>query len=574
MKNQIMTMKNVWMLLGVIAVFAVAFSCEDIDPTPQFRKSNTDVTVTASPQSVATSAADSLNEVITFTWNDPNYTVGLEQTKFSLRVGAEDGDFTRFISKDFSGQLSGTLLGKELNGMALAFGGEIGEPITLDAMVVSSLENNNEPKNSNVLKITVTPYGDLNLTPSSTEVVTSAATSTEEAVSLSWNTAFNGFEGVKTYQLQYAAGGTDFASPTTIDVTSFSHSFNQSELNKIALANGVTAGEEGPVDFRIKATNELGTVMYSNTATVNVTTYIAYKSIGIIGDATAGDWGTDTDMYRPDPVGAPTSWTVTTYLIGGKSVKFRADDSWDNNWGSASFPSGTGVQNGANIPVSNSGVYKVDFNVGTGAYTFTPVTTTNYTNIGLIGEQSGWGSEIADLTQDANNSQVWTGVVSLTAGQLKFRANHDWGTNWGISNGAATSLSGFGALNGGNMEITEAGSYFVYINVASGEYFFGKGDRNVPYSDIGLIGTATPGGWTSDTNLIKDPTNPYKWSGTLTLTEGEAKFRADNDWAVNWGADSFPTGVATQNGANIPVAEGGNYFITFNSATGEYSFAK
>jgi hypothetical protein len=211
--------------------------------------------------------------------------------------------------------------------------------------------------------------------------------------------------------------------------------------------------------------------------------------------------------------------------------------------------------------------------VATGAYSFTPVTATVYTNISLIGAQTNWGADIADLTKDPNNDQVWTGTVNLSAGQLKFRANHAWDTNWGISSGPSTSLSGYGKLNGDNMEIAEAGNYFVYINVATGDYFFGKADRNVPYADIGLIGTATAGGWDSDTNLIKNPANPFKWSGIFTLTAGEAKFRANNDWAVNWGGAGFPSGTATNGGDNIPV-QPGTYFITFNTATGEYSLVK
>lgn len=40
-----------------------------------------------------------------------------------------------------------------------------------------------------------------------------------------------------------------------------------------------------------------------------------------------------------------------------------------NNWGASDFPSGIGVQNGANIPVK-SGSYIVIFNDITGGYNF------------------------------------------------------------------------------------------------------------------------------------------------------------------------------------------------------------
>ncbi len=101
---------------------------------------------------------------------------------------------------------------------------------------------------------------------------------------------------------------------------------------------GVTGGSNGTVDFRIKASNESGTVEYSNVVTVTITTYVANNSIGIIGDATPGGWNVDTDLYRPDPVNKPADWTVTLKLIGGMSAKFRADDDWGNQLGRHRFP--------------------------------------------------------------------------------------------------------------------------------------------------------------------------------------------------------------------------------------------
>lgn len=563
-------MKRTWKLILTIAVLAVVISCEDIEPTPQFPISDSQFSVLSSVASVAVAAQDSLSEAVSLTWMDPEYAVGLGRSKFTVTVGATGNNFASFSSKEFSGVLKGALLSKELNAMALKAGGVIGQPVTLDVKVVASQGNNNEQKNSNIVQITVTPYGDLTLSAFPVSVIATSANSSEVGTTLNWNTAFSGYSGVKMYELQYAKGGTDFAEPSVLGVTLLSKTFTKLELNKIALGFGVAAGEEGSVDFRIKATNESGTLLYSNTATVSIKTYVAYNSIGLIGDAT-GSWSVDADMYRPN-ADKLTEWTVTLYLIGGKEVKFRADDDWATNWGSADFPSGTGTQGGANIPVPSSGYYKVNLDVTSGAYSLTQVAIPAYTSISLIGPATplGWGGD-TQLIKDPTNDKVWTGTVTLTAGELKFRANNDWAANWGKGTNT-TSLSGYGVNNGDNLAI-EAGTYFVYINVATGEYFFGKTDRNLAYSDVGVVGSATPGGWGTDTNLIRNPINPFKWSGKMTLTEGESKFRSDNDWAINWGSASFPSGVGTQNGANMPTAAG-TYQITLNTATGEYTFTK
>lgn len=71
--------------------------------------------------------------------------------------------------------------------------------------------------------------------------------------------------------------------------------------------------------------------------------------------------------------------------------------------------------------------------------------------------------------------------------------------------------------------------------------------------------------------MIRDNDDPTIWRLRIELVDGEAKFRADNDWAVNWGAGDFPSGIAEQDGANIPIPAG-DYKITFNTLTGAYNF--
>ena len=93
------------------------------------------------------------------------------------------------------------------------------------------------------------------------------------------------------------------------------------------------------------------------------------------------------------------------------------------------------------------------------------------------------------------------------------------------------------------------------------------------YDRVGLVGTATPlASWDIDFFLTQDPGDENLWHmGSIDLVDGEAKFRADSAWTVNWGATDWPTGVGTQDGPNIPIV-GGTYGITLNSASGEYAF--
>lgn len=94
-------------------------------------------------------------------------------------------------------------------------------------------------------------------------------------------------------------------------------------------------------------------------------------------------------------------------------------------------------------------------------------------------------------------------------------------------------------------------------------------------SSVALIGSATPNGWGGpDHNLTRSSTDPDVYTiSNFSMSNGEAKFRADDDWATNWGASAFPAGKGTFGGPNIPVGAG-SYNVTFNSATGDYTFTK
>ncbi len=284
------------------------------------------------------------------------------------------------------------------------------------------------------------------------------------------------------------------------------------------------------------------------------------SDIGIIGSATPFGWDREVFMF-PDP-DDEDSYSVTLDLAQG-DAKFRANGGWDVNWGATDFPSGTGVQNGPNIPIPQAGRYAITFNKSTGEYNFAE--QVEFSSISIIGSatEGGWDTD-TPLTRDSGNPNLWRGTVTLTEGALKFRANGSWAINWGGS----TFPSGTGELNGPDIPVAEAGNYLVSFNTSTLAYnFLIIGD----YNTVGIIGDATPGGWENDTPMERDANDQSIWKLRIVLTTGEAKFRADNDWTVNWGGGTFPTGVATQDGPNIPIAAG-EYRVTFNSTTGAYSF--
>lgn len=107
---------------------------------------------------------------------------------------------------------------------------------------------------------------------------------------------------------------------------------------------------------------------YKITLDLNDNTFAAEKfSYGVIGDATPGGWGTDTNMSYNN---GKREWSVTLNLIGGKELKFRLNDDWGTNYGDKGAD-GTLDKGGDNIKVPTSGNYRVSFSLVTNTYSLT-----------------------------------------------------------------------------------------------------------------------------------------------------------------------------------------------------------
>ena len=224
---------------------------------------------------------------------------------------------------------------------------------------------------------------------------------------------------------------------------------------------------------------------------------------------------------------------------------------------------GVGTQGGNNIPVV-AGEYKVSINTETGEYNFQEIV--DYASVGIIGDATPgmWDSD-TDMDKDEADGSMWSLRVILNDGELKFRADDDWAVNWG----SGDFPSGIAEQDGANIPIP-AGEYIISFNSVTGEYNF---EEIVVYSTVGIIGTGSPTmGWDDDTDMTKNPDNEFLFELEATLVDGEVKFRAEDDWAVNWGAEEFPNGTGTQDGPNIPVTAG-TYAISLVTDTGEYAFA-
>ena len=291
-----------------------------------------------------------------------------------------------------------------------------------------------------------------------------------------------------------------------------------------------------------------------------------YKSIGIRGDATAQGWGASIPMQlSPED---PHQWTLDEVTLTSGELKFLAENNWDlMSWGGSTFPEGRGSQSGWNIRAI-PGVYEVTFNDVTGDYRFKILDATVYQTVGIIGSATAhqWDRSTPMQQIAENEPHQWSLTTYLEAGELKFRANDEWMVSWG----ATAFPSGIANSDSGNLKIPQSGYYRIDFNDFSGVYEF-ENLNPVSYNSVGILGSATPGSWNSSTPMQQEA-DGHTWTlKNYELSAGEVKFRVDNKWDVNWGGESFPEGVASPGGENIPVVPG-IYNIRFNDFTKIYSF--
>ncbi|WP_262732207.1 SusE domain-containing protein [Gaetbulibacter sp. NE] len=386
------------------------------------------------------------------------------------------------------------------------------------------------------------------VTLSTNSVVLTGDTASEEAVTVSWTEPDFGFEAATTYRILMDVSGGDFSNPQTISIgNAYSRTFLVQELNSRAINLGLEPDMESSIDIIVETRLSEQTTMQSNLVTLAVTPYSAVLDLsttwGVVGSATPNGWdGPDVPFYQSSTAGVYVAYTT---LIDGL-VKFRENNDWTNNYGDDGAD-GTLEAGGADIPVT-AGTYKITFNINALTYTLEAYSW------GVVGDATpnGWDGPDINLEYDPTSDQ-WRALATLTDGLIKFRQNNDWGTNYGDD-----GVDGTLELNGSDISVT-AGNYLITVNFNDLTYTLEEVDF------WGVVGSATPNGWDGpDVELSLDYTSDGAvwYNDNVDLVDGLIKFRANNDWGVNYGDDGAD-GSLESGGADINVTAG-NYSISIN----------
>ncbi len=186
---------------------------------------------------------------------------------------------------------------------------------------------------------------------------------------------------------------------------------------------------------------------------------------------------------------------------------------------------------------------------------------------------AGWNPDNGNnpMFRDPADEDKYYYTGYFAAGEFKLLETNAWAPMFGTDGTNLVARPTESDPDPASFAIAASGWYTFNVNIADLSYTLlpYAGDTSVTFGTIGIIGSGTAGGWDASTAMEQSAFDPHIWKVTAAITNGEMKFRADNDWAANWGSDTALSGQGTQNGANIPVAAG-SYEIWFNDVDGRY----
>jgi hypothetical protein len=436
----------------------------------------------------------------------------------------------------------------------------------LGLFIFALLSFNSCETEDDVVFTTQDPEGFVFTNSTQDNYILSTATSGNLGERFTWGSADFGAPTNITYELQRSVSG-DFTDAVVV---------SSSIGNEIAMTIGqmMTVATEAGLDndpdtpapnvgsfsVRLRAypgDTGSGTEAFSDVLVLNVELLestgagpggATIAEVGVVGSG-YNNWGAYADgfFYTTD---TPDVFVSYVTLVDGE-IKFRLNNDWGTNWGGSG---GTLVQDGDNIAVT-PGDYKITVDLANMTYDIEEYSW------GVVGSAwNDWGGAGPDgkFYYDYTTDTFKKGI-RLMAGEMKIRFNNDWGTNYGD-----TGADGTIDQDGDNIAVA-AGHYLITLDLNAGTVTIDDAA-----SVFGVVGSGfNDWGGAGDDFALTEIQEGVFYGDIVTLLDGEIKFRANNDWGLNYG-DTGADGIIDQDGDNIP-STAGPARVWLDTNTGEYS---
>lgn len=387
------------------------------------------------------------------------------------------------------------------------------------------------------------------------KVVLNTILTPNDEVEFSWNAATVSGASEVTYTWQASATANGFDEP----ILEFEADDN-GEATTLTLTQNELAEALADVEFtegvywRVLA--HAGDFSYAPETRFVWFEIIDIPQVYVVGSFTQGGWQNNcTDALLIPKVTNGIFEKLVNVPAGGEFKFVLNCGSWATAWGGPGGAVNIGQEydlGGENIIITNAGYYFLHLDLVRSKFIIKPFTPP--ANLYLVGGSTdiGWspGSSIPFRKIDEGQFELFAKLTPISGdgNGFKFLQVQDWPGDWGADPNNAGKIIQDGEANA---TISEEGFYKINVNFLTSTYTTVK-------TSWGVVGGATPGGWGTDTDMVYE--GNYTWSVDIALTADEWKFRANDAWDINMGAD---TGMLLkQGGPNFVNATPGNYHIT------------
>ena len=359
-------------------------------------------------------------------------------------------------------------------------------------------------------------------------------------------------------------------------------SIKSKDLNNVLISKGIEAGTDITVYFRIKSVLQGETaavagaegVLVSNSLSAVAVPYQAEKEYAKVWlPGSSNGWSHEVAEHLFNFAEDDKTFEGVTFFGDDPSAnqfKLTGAAGWDNetgNWGVAD-PSAEAeskslqLLNGSNDNITQYTAHKY--------YHFTFDKSSlilkmdyGFDQVGVIGLGGDWSNDIVMLW-DNYKQRFYVDVDIASATEFKYRLDGGWDVNWG------GDLDGL--TNGGDNIAIEAGQYRIYLNLNQSDKITGGISADdygksigpdtpptppAPYEGWGVVGSIN--GWGGDGGDVHMTVMGDYWvARAVTLTaDDQFKFRKDEDWAENIGAEGDVEPFVVTGGEKYTGAAGG-----------------
>lgn len=325
--------------LVILALFSLSFFACEKDEERVIARQGTPAALTASTSTLVLNQTSAGADALTFSATPSNYGFNAA-VAYTLELAKKGSNFTDSVAVALDRTRTKKFTVGEFNAVLNKLELPPGSEGQVEARVKSQVAPSVAPVYSNVVTINATPYADLVDYPSIYVPGGYQAWSPDKAPKLSSVSNDKQYEGY----INFPDATTEFKFTTA---PNWNENFGDAGTgtSKALKADGANIKVTAPGYYLVKAN-------------LNDLTWSAEKtSWGVIGDATPNGWDKgDHDLTYDAATG---TWKTTLNLLGGKKIKFRANDAWAINMGDPKTPNGFLAYAGADISVPVDGRYDI-----------------------------------------------------------------------------------------------------------------------------------------------------------------------------------------------------------------------